>query len=271
MKLTYKNRYFNSYLVAIVLLLIVEAFDFATLRSLQTLAKDQTYTDLLVNIKNIIEIRSIFSMVSVLLSSTIFTVGFFALGHENSRRKQAYDNTIEGWSRALDLRDKETEGHSQRVTEMTLRLARIAGINDKELVQVRHGALLHDIGKMGIPDSILLKPDKLTDEERGIMQKHSEYGYMLLLPIEYLHPALDIPYCHHEKWDGTGYPRGLKGEQIPIAARLFAVVDVWDALTNDRSYRKRWSETKVREHIKSLAGTHFDPKAVEYFFVANKP
>ena len=142
----------------------------------------------------------------------------------------AYDSTIEGWSHALDLRDKETEGHTQRVTEVTLRLARAAGITESELVHVRRGALLHDIGKMGVPDYILLKPDKLTDEEWVEMRKHPVFAYELLSPIAYLRPALDIPYCHHEKWDGTGYPRGLKGEQIPLAARLFAVVDVWDAL-----------------------------------------
>lgn len=177
----------------------------------------------------------------------------------------AYDATIEGWSRALDLRDKETEGHTLRVTEMTERLARAAGLSDEELVQVRRGALLHDIGKMGVPDGILLKPGKLTDDEWVIMRKHPQYAYDLLSPIAYLRPALDIPFCHHEKWDGTGYPRGLKGEQIPLAARLFAVVDVWDALRSDRPYRAGWPEGKVLEHIRSLAGTHFDPQAVDVF------
>ncbi len=178
----------------------------------------------------------------------------------------AYDTTIEGWSRALDLRDKETEGHTLRVTEMTLRLARAAGMTEDELLHVRRGALLHDIGKMGIPDAILLKPDKLTEEEWVVMRKHPTYAYELLSPIAYLRSALDIPYCHHEKWDGSGYPRGLKGGQIPLAARLFAVVDVWDALRSDRPYRQGWPEDKVREHIRALAGTHFDPEAVELFF-----
>jgi HD-GYP domain-containing protein (c-di-GMP phosphodiesterase class II) len=131
---------------------------------------------------------------------------------------------------------------------------------------VRRGALLHDIGKMGIPDAILLKPDKLTDEEWAIMRQHPTLAYDMLSPIAYLRPALDIPYCHHEKWEGAGYPRGLKGEQIPLAARLFAVVDVWDALRSDRPYRPGWPEDKVREHIRALAGTHFDPEAVELFF-----
>ncbi|MFH2012774.1 MAG: PAS domain S-box protein [Pseudomonadota bacterium] len=178
----------------------------------------------------------------------------------------AYDDTLEGWSKALDLRDKETEGHSQRVTEMTLRLAGQMGIRDSELMHVRRGALLHDIGKMGIPDPILLKPGALNNEEWELMRKHPVYAYELLTPISYLRLALDIPYCHHEKWDGTGYPRELKGEHIPLAARIFAVVDVWDALCSERPYRPAWPEEKVREHIKEQTGKHFDPKVVEAFF-----
>ncbi|MDI6770019.1 MAG: response regulator [Anaerolineales bacterium] len=177
----------------------------------------------------------------------------------------AYDATIEGWSHALDLRDKETEGHTQRVAEMTQRLAREMGMSETELVHIRRGALLHDIGKMGVPDPILLKPGALTEEEWVIMRKHPLYAYEMLSPIAYLRPALDIPYCHHEKWDGTGYPRGLKGEQIPLAARLFAVVDVWDALTSDRSYRPAWPEEKARAYIREQAGAHFDPQVVEVF------
>jgi PAS domain S-box-containing protein len=190
---------------------------------------------------------------------------FEGLQRSNMELALAYDATIEGWSHALDLRDKETEGHTLRVTEMTLRLARAAGMTEGELVHVRRGALLHDIGKMGVPDHILLKPGKLTDEEWVIMRKHPLFAYELLLPIAYLRPALDIPYSHHEKWDGSGYPRGLMSEQIPLAARLFAVVDVWDALRSDRPYRKGWPEEKVLEHIRALSGTHFDPKAVELF------
>ena len=178
---------------------------------------------------------------------------------------QAYDATIEGWSHALDLRDKETEGHTLRVTEMTLELARKFGFTDEQLRYIRWGALLHDIGKMGVPDHILLKPDKLTDEEWSSMKKHPVFALEMLSPIAYLKSALDIPYCHHEKWDGTGYPRGLKGEVIPLAARVFAIVDVWDALRSDRPYRKGWSVEKTIEHIKSISGTHFDPKVVKYF------
>ncbi|MHB8776620.1 MAG: HD domain-containing phosphohydrolase [Anaerolineales bacterium] len=187
------------------------------------------------------------------------------LQHSNMELKLAYDSTIEGWSHALDLRDKETEGHSQRVTVMTLKLARASGMAEAELVHVRRGALLHDIGKMGVSDQILLKPDKLTDEEWVAMRKHPTFAFELLSPITYIRPALDIPYCHHEKWDGTGYPRGLKGEQIPLAARLFAIVDVWDALHSDRPYRQGWPNEKIINHIKSLSGTHFDPKAVDLF------
>lgn len=190
---------------------------------------------------------------------------FENLQRANSELSLAYDATLEGWSRALDLRDEETEGHTQRVTELTLRLAQSMGIPGDELVHIRRGALLHDIGKMGIPDSILLKPGRLTDEERQIIERHPTYAYALLSPIPYLRKALDIPHCHHEKWDGTGYPQGLKGEAIPLAARIFAVVDVWDALTSDRPYRRAWSRPQTLEYIKEQSGRHFDPAVVTAF------
>jgi putative nucleotidyltransferase with HDIG domain len=190
---------------------------------------------------------------------------FDDLQRTNSQLMLAYDATIEGWSRALDLRDRETEGHTQRVTELTIRLARAAGMTDADLVHVRRGALLHDIGKMGIPDSILLKPGPLSEEEQAIMRKHPVYAYEMLSPIMFLRPALDIPQYHHEKWDGSGYPYGLAGERIPEPARLFAVADVWDALRSDRPYRESWPEARVREHLASLSGTHFDPRAVDLF------
>lgn len=177
----------------------------------------------------------------------------------------AYEATIEGWSRAMDLRDKETEGHTQRVTDLTVRLATAMGMSDEQLVHLRRGALLHDMGKLGIPDQILLKPGKLTTEEWVIMRKHPQYAYEMLEKIPYLQPALDIPYCHHEKWDGTGYPRGLKGEEIPLAARLFAVVDVWDALSSDRTYRPAWEKEKVVAFIQEQSGKHFDPQVIEVF------
>ena len=177
----------------------------------------------------------------------------------------AYDTTLEGWSRALDLRDKETEGHTQRVTDTTLLLARQFGMRSSDMIHVRRGALLHDIGKMGIPDSILLKPGPLDDEEWEVMRRHPVYAMELLSHIPYLKPSLDIPYCHHEKWDGSGYPRGIRNEQIPLSARLFAVVDVWDALRSDRPYRSGWPMEKVLEHIRQGSGSHFDSQAVEAF------
>jgi PAS domain S-box-containing protein/putative nucleotidyltransferase with HDIG domain len=177
----------------------------------------------------------------------------------------AYDRTIEGWSRALDLRDRETEGHSQRVADLAVALARALRVDEQELIHIRRGALLHDIGKMGIPDEILMKPGPLTEEEWAVMRRHPDHAQHLLANIAYLCPALDIPYCHHERWDGTGYPQGLRGEAIPMAARIFAVLDVWDALQSDRPYRQAWPVAKVREHIRKRAGTHFDPQVVAAF------
>ncbi|RPI92347.1 MAG: HD domain-containing protein [Chloroflexi bacterium] len=190
---------------------------------------------------------------------------FQGLQRSNFELAMAYDATIEGWSRALDLRDHETEGHTQRVTEMTLKLARKLSLSDARLVSIRRGALLHDIGKMGIPDTILHKPEELTETEQQIMRQHPQLAYDMLEPIAYLRDALDIPYCHHEKWDGTGYPRGLSGAQIPLEARLFAIVDVWDATINDRPYRKGWPRQKALEYIREESGRHFDPQLVEVF------
>ena len=187
------------------------------------------------------------------------------LQNSNAQLMLAYDATIGGLSRALDLRDRETEGHAQRVAELAMRLARAMGMNDDELLHLRRGALLHDMGKIGIPDTILLKPDQLTPEEWGIMRRHPQYAFDMFSPIEYLRRALDIPYCHHEKWDGTGYPRGLKGQEIPLAARIFAVVDVWDALTSERPYRHAWSREAALTYIREQAGKHFDLRVVEAF------
>ena len=190
---------------------------------------------------------------------------FDSLQRSHHELLQAYETTIEGWAQALDLRDKETEGHSRRVTELTERLARAAGISDEELVHIRRGALLHDIGKLGVPDPILLKPGPLTPEEKIIVEQHPIIARDLLESMPFLRPAIHIPYCHHEKWDGSGYPRGLKGEEIPLAARIFSVVDVWDALRSDRPYRPAWSADRVRGHIRSRAGNHFDPEVVALF------
>jgi PAS domain S-box-containing protein len=187
------------------------------------------------------------------------------LQHSNIELALAYDATIEGWSNALDLRDKETEGHTQRVTSMSLDLARAMGIPESEMIHIRRGGLLHDIGKMGVPDQILLKPDKLTDEEWVTMRQHPVHAYNLLKHIEFLAPAMDIPHYHHEKWDGSGYPEGLQGEEIPLHARIFAVVDVWDALRSDRPYRSSWSADRTRAYILEQSGKYFDPKVVDIF------
>ena len=193
------------------------------------------------------------------------SITFEELQKSHSELTMAYDTTIEGWSKALDYRDAETEGHSRRVTEMALEIAEALGIKDSDLVHMRRGGLLHDIGKLGVPDSILLKQGPLSEEECKVMKKHPDIAFDLLSPIAYLEPAIVIPYYHHERWDGTGYPVGLKGKQIPLPARIFAVADVWDALRSDRPYREAWPEERVIEHIRSLSGKHFDPSVVEAF------
>ncbi|MEP7355891.1 MAG: HD-GYP domain-containing protein, partial [Anaerolineales bacterium] len=187
---------------------------------------------------------------------------FDNLQRSSTSLAQAYDATIEGWSRALDLRDKDTEGHTRRAADVTVQLAALFGLSAAELAQVRWGALLHDIGKMGVPDAILLKAGPLTAEEWMVMRQHPTLAHEMLAPIHYLRSALDIPYRHHEKWDGSGYPAGLAGDQIPLPARIFTVVDVWDALRSDRPYRAAWPEERVIAHLRSLSGTHFDPNVL---------
>jgi PAS domain S-box-containing protein len=179
--------------------------------------------------------------------------------------QEAYERTIEGWVRALDLRDRETEGHTQRVTELTIKVARRIGFTEEELVHIKRGALLHDMGKMAIPDEILQKPGPLNEAEWAKMRMHPNYAYDMLSPISYLLPALDIPFSHHERWDGSGYPRGLKGEEIPLSARLFAIIDVWDALCSDRPYRKKMPQSEVVAYIREKSGSLFDPKLVDIF------
>jgi putative nucleotidyltransferase with HDIG domain len=192
-----------------------------------------------------------------------------AIAIENARMfeelQDAYEATLRGWAITLELRDKETEGHTQRVTTLTCKLAKRLGITGEELEHIKRGALLHDIGKLAIPDEILLKKGGLTLTERKFMELHPDFAKDLLDKIEYLHPAIDIPYCHHEKWDGSGYPRNLRGEEIPFAARIFAIVDVWDALTSRRRYREPLPPEKVREIIRSDSGKHFDPLVVDAF------
>jgi GAF domain-containing protein len=191
---------------------------------------------------------------------------FADLQRTNAELNLAYDATIEGWARLLEGRGIESQGHTQRVAELAVRVGRAAGLGDSELVHVRRGALLHDIGMLGVPETVLFKPGPLTAEDRARMQQHPEFGFDLLAPINHLRPALDIPYAHHERWDGAGYPRGLKGEVIPLAARLFAVVDVWDALGADRPFRPAWTRPRVRHYLREHAGSHFDPQAVSLLF-----
>ncbi|MEW5829950.1 MAG: HD domain-containing phosphohydrolase, partial [Chloroflexota bacterium] len=179
--------------------------------------------------------------------------------------EEAYDATIEGWALAMELRDSEIEGHSRRVTNLTIKLAEMFGLPGEEITNIRRGVLLHDIGKMAITDSILQKKGPLTEEEWAIMRKHPTHAYRMLSSIAYLQPSLDIPYCHHEHWDGSGYPRGLKGEEIPLAARLFAVVDVWDALRSDRPYRAAMTRKEALEYIRSQSSLYFDPQVVDLF------
>jgi putative nucleotidyltransferase with HDIG domain len=190
---------------------------------------------------------------------------FDELTRSNIELKLAYDATIEGWARAIELRDGDTEGHSRRVEALTLNLARTLGISNDELLHMRRGAMLHDIGKIAIPDGILLKTGKLTEEEWLVMKRHPTLAYDMLSKIDYLKPALDIPLNHHERWDGSGYPQGLAGEDIPIQARIFAVVDVWDALQSDRPYREAWSEEKTISYLKEKSGSEFDPRVVDAF------
>lgn len=186
--------------------------------------------------------------------------------HAHMETIRAVEKALEAMAKFLELRDHETNGHCERVVELTLQLGQAMGIAGEALVQLKRGALLHDYGKNAIPDAILRKNGALNEEEWEIMRRHPGYAYDQLAPIEFLRPALEIPYGHHEKWDGTGYPRGLKGEQIPLGARIFAIIDVWDALTTDRVYRKAWTEEATLAHLRQLSGTHFDPQVVAAFF-----
>lgn len=188
---------------------------------------------------------------------------FLELQKSQSVLLQAYDDTLMGWANFLDLRDKETEGHTVRVLERTMKAAQRLGVREEDMEHLRRGVLLHDIGKVGVPDHILNKPGPLTDEEWAIMKKHPDYAYQMLSPISFLKPALDVPYCHHEKWDGSGYPRGLKGKEIPFAARIFTVFDVYDAITNDRIYKKANTKEKAIAYLRENAGVIFDPDILE--------
>jgi HD-GYP domain-containing protein (c-di-GMP phosphodiesterase class II) len=190
---------------------------------------------------------------------------FERLQRANIELAIAYDATIEGWSLAMDLRDQEADGHTRRVTELTMALARALRVEDAEMIFLRRGALLHDVGKIGVPDNILSKPGALTEDEWAQLRRHPQFAHDMLYPITYLRRSIDVPYCHYERWDGSGYPRGLEGEQIPLAARIFAVAHVWDSLTTDRPYRKAWTRTAALDYVREQRGRHFDPRVVDAF------
>lgn len=252
---------------------MLSAYEYENIRSAYAaplIVKGKTLGVLTVYFRNPIdpdeEWIDFFEMIAGQIAIAIDSINSFdTLSNSNNELMLAYDATLEGWVKALELRDDETEGHTQRVTSLTLELADALEVSDEQKIHIRRGALLHDIGKLAVPDYILFKSEKLTTVEWTIMRQHPVWAYEWLSPIAYLRPALDIPYCHHEKWDGTGYPRGLKGKEIPLAARIFAVVDVWDALTSDRPYRKAWPKEKVFEQIRKQAGEHFDPVVVSAF------
>ncbi len=208
-------------------------------------------------------------LLSAIADSAAFAIEnarlFENLQHSKKVLEVAYDSTLEGWAKALDLRDHETEGHTRRVSQLAVRLAKTLGLDGDQLVNIYRGSLLHDIGKIAIPDHILHKPGPLTPEERAIMDIHPVYARDMLMEIDFLQAALEIPFCHHEKWDGTGYPLGLKGTEIPLAARIFSIVDVWDALISDRAYRKRWPQENVIEYLREQSGRQFDPHIVNVF------
>ncbi|HBF40350.1 MAG TPA: hypothetical protein DDW19_00780 [Anaerolineaceae bacterium] len=217
-------------------------------------------------LSNKLEPYNFFSVLClVLLTLTAWKVAAI-LDRMFTQLVEAYDTTIEGWSQALEMRSQETEGHSHRVTELTMRLVRAMKIDESLWVHIQRGVLLHDIGKMGIPDTILCKPGPLTPEEWDLMRQHPVKAYQLLSKIPYLQPAIEIPYCHHEKWDGSGYPRGLKGKEIPLEARVFSVIDVWDAMRSHRSYRNAIPENQVIEYLNTESGRSFDPEVIKAFF-----
>ncbi len=208
----------------------------------------------------------VFSIFCLLMISVITSLASKVVKQMSDQLVAAYDTTIEGWSQALEMRNRETEGHSHRVVELTMQLVIKLKVDEGQWDHIRRGVLLHDIGKMGVPDNILCKPGPLTADETAVMRNHPQYALKLLEPIPYLKPALDIPYCHHEKWNGTGYPRGLKGEDIPMSARIFSVIDVWDAMRSARSYRAEIPEPQVVEYLRSESGRSFDPRVIKAFF-----
>lgn len=210
----------------------------------------------------------LFILITSVMLYLLMQAHFRAIRKKHRELVESYDQTMRGWIEVMDLRHHETRNHTERVTRMTVAFARLAGVDPEQLESIERGATLHDVGKIGIPDAILIKPGKLDAEEWNLMKTHPDIGRKLLEKISFLRPCIDIPWCHHEKWDGSGYPRGLRGEKIPVAARLFAIVDVWDALTHKRVYKDAWPEEMVLQHLDDQAGSHFDPELAR-IFIAN--
>jgi putative nucleotidyltransferase with HDIG domain len=247
--------------MTILVLAEISVLYWFTIRGVITPYEGRTHVDLQDFITIVILI--LVSGILIWLTMNIIEKNILQTLESEKQLRHAYDQTIDGWGRALELFDEETEGHSLRVTNLTMEIARRLHMDEEDLEHIRRGTLLHDIGKMGIADEILNKPGPLTDEERKVIQQHPWQTYRLLKNIPFLVKALEIPFCHHERWDGTGYPRKLMGEEIPLPARIFSIVDNWDALTSDRPYRKAWPRDKVIEHLRKESGRMFDPGLVE--------
>jgi putative nucleotidyltransferase with HDIG domain len=249
------------WLVTLLMVIIVFLFEYF---GLVPWTADLLYHASLADLFTVVIILSVGSAIFWVIMNIIEASIVKVIAGEN-QIKEAYDLTLEGWAKALEMRDKETEGHSRRVTELTLRICDRMGFTDEEIFHIRRGALLHDIGKMAIPDSILHKPSSLDKAEWKVVKEHPDQAYQMLKTIEFLTPALEIPLYHHEHWDGAGYPFGLVGDQIPLPARIFSIVDNWDALLSDRPYRSAWSRQQVMDYIKEESGKKFDPQVVETF------
>jgi putative nucleotidyltransferase with HDIG domain len=250
-----------AWLTTIVMTIIIFIFDYFNVAGL---TDDMRFRSSIVDLLTVLILFSVGSAIFWVIMDIIETTMLQVVNGEQ-QIKDAYDLTLEGWAKALEMRDKETEGHSRRVTELTIQVCQLMGLPDSQIFHIRRGALLHDIGKMAIPDDILHKPNSLTDAEWKIIRQHPENAFEMLKNIQFLSPALEIPLYHHEQWDGRGYPFGLAGDKVPLPARIFAVVDNWDALSSDRSYRPAWKRQKVVDYLSAESGKKFDPQVVEIF------
>jgi putative nucleotidyltransferase with HDIG domain len=250
-----------QYRIVLLYLALGSLWIFASDLVVDTVVVNQRWFTLAQNIKG-----WFFVILTALLLFFLIRRDFTELARKNEALRDSYDQAVQGWVRVMDVRHQETKNHTERVAKMSVELAKLAGVTlEAELKCIERGAILHDIGKIGIPDAILLKQGKLTDEEHARMRQHPDIAREILSAISFLGPSTDVPYCHHEKWDGTGYPRGVRGEEIPYSARLFAVIDVWDALIHPRVYKAAWPEDDVLRYIADQSGKHFDPSVVRLF------